>query len=421
MKNKVSVITVVYNDLNNIRTTMESYFSQKDVEKEYIVIDGGSTDGTAEVIKEYAAQIDFWVSESDNGIYDAMNKGILHSTGDWVSILNSGDVYVSDHSLSDAINMAKDRELDVIFGNSIEKDQRTRKRIVAPADVSLLEYAPTFRHGSCLIRADVQKEHLFDLKRQADLSYALDLDMLYKLYKKGYHFGKVDADIEMYQKEGTSNHPILNLWYNYKITSQGHFCPRKLLFLAKAVTASILKQSVLYKYVRAFVLEYMVNDVLPHIPFWMLRRCYLRSMGMRIGRGSFIMKHCYLHNANKIAVGQFCHINRNCMLDGRGEIKIGNSVSVSCNASLVTGGHDSQSADFSGVFKPIVIDDYVWIGYGATILQGVHIGQGAIVSAGAVVTRDVAPYSIVAGIPAKKIGERNRMLNYECHWDMPLT
>ena len=70
---------------------------------------------------------------------------------------------------------------------------------------------------------------------------------------------------------------------------------------------------------------------------------------------------------------------------------------------------------------PIVIDDYVWIGVGATILRGVHIGEGAVVCAGAVVVHDVLPYTVVGGVPAKKIGERNRGLDYKCVWTIPLT
>ena len=71
MSNKISVITVVYNDVANIRATMESFFSQTWEDKEYIVIDGGSTDGTADIIKEYAPRLAYWCSEKDNGIYDA--------------------------------------------------------------------------------------------------------------------------------------------------------------------------------------------------------------------------------------------------------------------------------------------------------------------------------------------------------------
>ena len=87
----------------------------------------------------------------------------------------------------------------------------------------------------------------------------------------------------------------------------------------------------------------------------------------------------------------------------------------------VTGSHDYKSPNFQGIFKPIVIEDYAWIGVGATILQGVTIGRGAVVCAGAVVTKDVPAYAVVAGVPAKTIGSRPKNLDYECKWDVPLT
>ena len=419
MGNKISVITVVYNDVNNIRETMESFFSQSWEDKEYIVIDGGSTDGTAEIIKEYADRLAYWCSEPDKGIYDAMNKGISHITGNWVNFLNCGDAYVTEKSLEDAILQARD--YDVLYGNSIEKDENKRKLIYASKNTSLLEFSPTFRHGSCIIKAHIQKEETFDLAKQKELGYALDWEMLYRLYKKGYKFGKVDVDIEIYQKDGVSNHPIKNLWYNYKITSRGNFNLKKMFFFLKATSSALLKKSILYIYLRAFLLEYIVNDILPLIPFWILRKTYLKMIGMNIEKGSFIMKNTYIHNSNKISIGNHSHINRKCTLDGRGGIEIKNNVSISCGASLITGGHDVQSSDFIGVFKPIIIDDYAWIGYGAIILQGVHIGEGAVVCAGAVVTHDVKPYNIVAGIPAKEKGKRNNNLSYHCHWDTPLT
>ena len=95
VRDKISVITVVYNDVGSIRNTMESFFSQTWKNKEYIVIDGGSTDGTADIIREYEDRLAFWCSEKDNGLYDALNKGIAHAKGDWVIVLNSGDFFFS--------------------------------------------------------------------------------------------------------------------------------------------------------------------------------------------------------------------------------------------------------------------------------------------------------------------------------------
>ncbi len=87
----------------------------------------------------------------------------------------------------------------------------------------------------------------------------------------------------------------------------------------------------------------------------------------------------------------------------------------------MTGSHSINSETFQGIFKPITIKDFVWIGIGATILQGVTIGEGAVICAGAVVINDVEAFSVVGGIPAKKIKERNRILKYKCDWNVPFT
>lgn len=400
---------------------MESFFSQTWEEKEYIVIDGGSTDGTADIIREYADRLAYWCSEKDGGIYDAMNKGIMHVTGDWINILNSGDYYCSEKSLENAISIEDIEKIDIIYGNSIEDNGNFMRLVLAVGDTSRLEYFPTYRHGSSLIRTSVQKKYLYDLSKTKELRYSLDWEMIFRVYKSGYSFKKVDTFIETYKLEGVSNRPIKNLWYNYKITSNGVFSLRKLLVLLKSVAIVIFKSSGAYAWFHSFVLVFMVNDILPLIPFWSIRKLYLKSIGTKIGEGSFIMKNVYIMNGNQLTVGKYSHINRACLLDARAEITIGDSVSISHNVKIMTGSHDVNSKNFCGVFTPIKIEDYAWIGVGGIILQGVKIGKGAVVAAGAVVTKDVPPYTIVGGIPARKIGMRNDKLCYNCNGYIPMT
>ena len=109
-------------------------------------------------------------------------------------------------------------------------------------------------------------------------------------------------------------------------------------------------------------------------------------------------------------------------IDARGGLEIGDNCSISYNVQLLTGGHDPHSPVFEGRHLPIRIGDYVWIGAGAVILQNVRVGKGAVVAAGAVVSRDVPPYAIVGGVPARVIGKRNEVLNYrpmESDWWWP--
>ena len=420
-KNKVSVITVVFNDAKHIRETMESFFSQTWEAKEYIVIDGGSTDGTADIIREYSDRLAYWCSERDNGIYDAMNKGISKAKGDWINILNSGDTFVSNDALYSVFHGRETDGVDVIYGNSIESGPRAKVRKTASANAKLLEFSPIYRHGSSFVRTEVHRKFPFDTSNRR-FGYALDWDVIYRMYKSGCKFEKTDTDIECYAKEGVSNNPIRNLWYNYLITTQdGDRRARKFFFFLKAISVGELKRTCLYRVAHALFLTYIANDILPIVPFWKLRRAYLKLLGMKIGKGTFIMKDNYFINPNLIAVGDHSHINRGCTIDARGKIKIGNSVSVSHNVNIITGSHDIHSSGFVGVFKEISISDYAWIGIGSTILQGVSIGKGAVVCAGAVVTKDVGDYEIVAGIPAHTIGKREKNLDYHCSWTTPLT
>jgi len=416
---KVSVITVCYNALQGIENTILSVKSQAYEDVEYIIIDGGSTDGTVDIIREYSNCIDFFVSEPDGGIYDAMNKGIRVATGEWIIFLNAGDVFASNDALKDSLSIDT-KGIDVIYGDSIEVTKELSHIIPASDDVARMNYEPIFRHGSSLVRASVQKQHEFDINKK-DLGYSLDWEMIHRLFIEGYRFKKVDTVIECYEQEGVSNHFVRNRWYNYKITSSQGFSLRKLWLFIYSSLIYMFKQSWLFNWLKAFCLEYCVNDILPHIPFWCIRRWYLRLWGARIGKGSFIMKKNYLMNPNRLSMGSYSHINRGCTVDARGNITIGNNVSISHGVYIMTGSHDHQARNFIGRFMPISIDDYAWIGVGAVVLQGVHIGKGAVICAGAVVTKDVGDYEIVGGVPAKHIGERRRDLDYRCLWNMPLT
>ena len=421
MANKVSVITVVYNDAANIRETMESFFSQTWADKEYIVIDGGSTDGTVDIIKEYAGRLAHFVSEKDAGIYDAMNKGIAAAKGDWINILNSGDRYSSERAIEKALTTIGLDGVGVVYGDSIISTDSCDKLMVASDNTANLAKGVVFRHGSSLIRTAVHRQYLYDLSKRKTLGYALDWDALHRMYRGGVVFRKADAVLQTFKEEGTSNHHYRNALYNYKITSGGKTDLRAGLVFLKSVWRTTILKTGLYALLKAIGTEWMVNDVLPHVPFWAWRQAYLGLLGANVGKGSFIMKRNYFMEPWRLEMGEYCHINRGCLIDSRGGIRIGDNVSISHNVSLVTGSHDPRSKRFNYVLKPIEIADYAWLGIGCTVLQGVTIGRGAVVCAGAVVTKDVPAYTIVAGVPAKKIGERPKDLDYRCQGYQPLT
>jgi acetyltransferase-like isoleucine patch superfamily enzyme len=113
-----------------------------------------------------------------------------------------------------------------------------------------------------------------------------------------------------------------------------------------------------------------------------------------------------LRRKRSLTIGEHTLINRRCCLDARGGLTIGNNVSVAAEVAILTTQHDSDDQDFRVVTRPVVIHDHVSIGMRAMILPGVTIGRGAVIAAGAVVTKDVAPLDIVGGVPARSIGRR---------------
>jgi acetyltransferase-like isoleucine patch superfamily enzyme len=114
----------------------------------------------------------------------------------------------------------------------------------------------------------------------------------------------------------------------------------------------------------------------------------------------------------KIAVGNHTVVNRGVYLDGRAGVTIGDKVNVSHQVLIQSLTHDPQCPNFNCEVKPVVIEDYVWLGARALVLPGVTIGKGAIVGAGAVVAKDVPPFTIVVGNPAREVGKRSQKLSY---------
>ncbi len=149
------------------------------------------------------------------------------------------------------------------------------------------------------------------------------------------------------------------------------------------------------------------NMAVSGFPAHTIRQAWLRACGMRIGKQVALMRGAIIIRPDQISIGSNCIIGFNCFLGGEGGIQIGNNVNLASFCTILGGYHDINDPTFRSVLNPVIVDDYVWIATRATITGGVRIGRGAVVAAGAVVTRDVPPFYVVGGVPAKKIGERN--------------
>ena len=413
----ITVVTVVYNGEATLEQTIQSVVNQTYDNVEYIIIDGDSTDGTLDIIKKYEDKIDYWQSEPDKGIYDAMNKGIELATGDWINFMNSGDEFYTEDVIEDLYkNDWKD--VDIIYGDSISESETSLQYLFAEEPIVNLETHPIYRHGASFVRLIKHKEYIFNLSKIKEIGFALDYDCIYNFYKLGFHFFYVHKFFMKYTLDGVSNNEIKSLYYNSLITNISRF--RYIINLLKLITKKILKTKYLFFICYFFYsfLVYLQNYLVCVIPLSFMRKVFMKLLGVRMGKNTNInMKQYLMLNLSKrLRIGNNCHINHGCFFDARDNIFIGNNVSISHNVTFNTMSHDINSLLFKTKFARIKIEDNVWIGINATILQGVKVGTGAVIAAGSVVTKDVPDFAVVAGIPAKIIGYRPKKLDYTVKW-----
>ena len=154
-------------------------------------------------------------------------------------------------------------------------------------------------------------------------------------------------------------------------------------------------------------IELMVLSVIcALVPLHSIRNLFLRLAGVKIGKHSFIHMGVRFYYPHGVRIGQGTVVGDHAFLDGRAPLKIGNHVDIASQVLIYNSEHDINSEDFEPIYGEVEIEDYVFIGPRATILPGVKIGKGAIVAAGAVVTKDIPEFAIVVGVPAQVIGER---------------
>lgn len=161
----------------------------------------------------------------------------------------------------------------------------------------------------------------------------------------------------------------------------------------------------LYNYLADLAL-WKIHLVFAIIPSHHFRRFYMRLYGAKIGKGSSIHMGCRFFSLKNLVIGTDSIIGERVFLDGRTLLKIGDHVDIASEVMIYNSEHDINSEDFQATLSPVEIEDFVFIGPRAIILPGVKIGRGAVIGAGAVVTKDVPPFAIVGGVPAEVIGER---------------
>lgn len=159
---------------------------------------------------------------------------------------------------------------------------------------------------------------------------------------------------------------------------------------------------------------FLLHCISLHMPVWSIRKFVIVLFGVKIGRGTTIHMGAKFFDPRGVVVGEDTIIGDRIFLDGRAKLAIGSHVDIASEVMIYNSEHDMSAPDFHAIVAPVVIHDYVFIGPRAIILPGVTIGEGAVIAAGAVVTKDVPSFAFVGGVPAKIIGERSlKKLSYK--------
>lgn len=176
-------MTVCYNAVTEIERTIQSVIGQSYPNIEYIIIDGGSKDGTVDLIRKYADKLAYWISEPDKGIYDAMNKGIAVSTGDWICFLNAGDWFAGTRVLAEVGQEAQNTQAIILCGKMYQVTNRFHY-LIGPKPLELMNQTMPLLHPASFIRTTYHKKHLFDI------SYRSSGD--YHFFHHAYYVDRVD-------------------------------------------------------------------------------------------------------------------------------------------------------------------------------------------------------------------------------------
>lgn len=249
MAPKVSIITVCFNAKAHIEKTILSIINQTYNNIEFIIIDGGSTDGTINIIKKYNEYITFWNSEPDKGVYDAMNKGIIHSTGEWINFMNAGDSFYKENTIESFIEKIPkgtdiaygDTMINLSIGNFLEK----------PKPLNKINEGMIFGHQATFIRSKIHKSNLFDLTYKLSADY----NFFYTAYKRNYTFSYIPIIVANYEGENglSSKNHFLSRKENAKIQGKSHklswilsFKLHFYVFQIKNIIKHLLPKNIIY-------------------------------------------------------------------------------------------------------------------------------------------------------------------------------
>lgn len=233
---KITIVTIVFNDSSGIENTIKSVLNQNFEDFEYIVKDGGSTDGTKDIIFSYEKNIDFIISDYDKGIYDAMNKAIDVASGEWIIFMNSGDSFISPNTLS--LLYSKRNGASVIYGSIFNPETGEE---IKPRELSEFWKGMPFNHQATLTKTKLLKKRNFDLTFKISSVY----DFYYHYFLNGEKFLYANIPVAFYDMNGISAHSFKWLIDYWRINMKySKYIRMKIIFRVFYVFLSRVKSNI---------------------------------------------------------------------------------------------------------------------------------------------------------------------------------
>jgi len=265
---KISIITATFNAEKYIEETILSVLNQSYLNKELLIIDGGSSDNTLKIINKYINKIDFLVSEPDKGIYDAMNKGISNANGDWIFFLNAGDLF-NNNMVLEKIFTGQIVEKKLIYGKTLNYSELNHISYISGKEIVIenIYFKIQVSHQSIFFRTlEFKKLGFFDIK----YTRAADHEWLVRFFK---NYSKedtifIDEIISNYMIEGEASNMPIKTYYEKLLLCLNHTKNKKIIFkayyiffikLMKHYLLSPFKKSVIYYYLKRIKNENSIN------------------------------------------------------------------------------------------------------------------------------------------------------------------
>lgn len=426
----ISVVIAVRNAEHTLRRTLQSLTQQTMKDFEIILIDGDSSDGTLPVANQFRSVISFLVSEVDDGIADAWNKGVRYARGQWITFLNAGDLLHREHFARAASKLSLiDIGPAILYCDVLKFNDRNEPTIMvrgrAPNAQRIARGGIGFAHpGSLSSAACFAQIGNFDTQ----LRIAIDTDWLLRAFKAGHTFQRFESIAYMAEggvsdrKFGLAMREYFHCTNRLGLTSKQH---AKLASVALPTVRKLLHayRLVLRNPLRTIkhMLVSFANGIGQCMPLHSLRHVYFSLLGFQLASRASIAMGFQFYRIGNLTIGEGSVVNRSCLFDNRDHIHVGRNVSIARDVSIFTAGHDPESPLFEMITAPVHIDDHAVIFAGAMVMPGVRIGAGAVVYSGAVVANDVEPMTIVGGVPARPIGRRGTEPLYALNYPYPLA